>query len=554
MSSNSGIITATAFYGNGATLTNLPTSQWQDIDVGLGFTSIYNVGYVGIVTSDPRYYLQIGGNPSNSQSGVGINSRGNIVATGIITANNFVGSGAGVTSLNASNINSGTISNNYLPVINNDRLPTNINISGILTAAVGNFTSLSAVSIAGTITGDLIGNVTGNLTGNVTGIASTARSLIGTPDIVVGVVTASSIQSSTSVNVGTSGTVFSVISSGNVGIGTAIPTSDFQLRKASPLAEIISTSGQSRLSIGQTVGLGNSTAVLRFGNSPKTFDIINNDTGNINMYLHNGTAGINTGRFAWLYGQSNTEIASLTYDGKFGIGIVSPSNTLHVVGTSTVTSNSYVGGNVEILGSLSFGSGSNRNIINPNINSVLNKVNLNVTSGVSTVANILVSSGSSIGIGTNSAIVGLDARQQSGLIYKLGIGVLNTNNIQSVSLYNQGNSSLFGQVGIGTTGFDSVNGAYLTVCSGDVRIESNNNLIIPGYGAIGINSQFPIGSIDMRLAKLTASLRSPFYPPVLTTTERNAITPTYVAAGAVIYNSSTSKFQGYVGTGWTDFN
>ena len=32
----------------------MPTSQWEDIDVGLGFTSIYNTGgNVGIETEDP---------------------------------------------------------------------------------------------------------------------------------------------------------------------------------------------------------------------------------------------------------------------------------------------------------------------------------------------------------------------------------------------------------------------------------------------------------------------------------------------------------------------
>ena len=128
MSSNSGIITATAFYGNGATLSNLPTSQWQDIDVGLGFTSIYNRGYVGVTTNDPRFFFQVGGNPNNSQSGVGINSVGDIRATGIITAAFFSGNGASLTSLSASNISSGTIDNAYLPVINNNRLPSNISV------------------------------------------------------------------------------------------------------------------------------------------------------------------------------------------------------------------------------------------------------------------------------------------------------------------------------------------------------------------------------------------------------------------------------------------
>ena len=48
----SGIVTATTgiltYFGDGSTLSNLPTSQWVDTDVGLGFTSIYAAGNVGI--------------------------------------------------------------------------------------------------------------------------------------------------------------------------------------------------------------------------------------------------------------------------------------------------------------------------------------------------------------------------------------------------------------------------------------------------------------------------------------------------------------------------
>ena len=40
-----------------------------------------------------------------------------------------------------------------------------------------------------------------------------------------------------------------------------------------------------------------------------------------------------------------------------------------------------------------------------------------------------------------------------------------------------------------------------------------------------------------------------FTPPILTTTERNALTPT---SGMMIYNSTTSKHQGYDGTIWND--
>ena len=87
-----GGVKATNFFGNGATLSNLPTSQWEDINLGLGFTSIYAIGNVGIATTDPRQSFQVGGDPSTAgKIGVGINSIGNIRASGIITASSFVG-------------------------------------------------------------------------------------------------------------------------------------------------------------------------------------------------------------------------------------------------------------------------------------------------------------------------------------------------------------------------------------------------------------------------------------------------------------------------------
>ena len=116
----SGVISATSFFGDGATLSNLPTSQWTDVDVGLGFTSIHSAGNVGIATTDPRTSFQVGGTPGVAgKSGVGINSIGNIHATGITTSASFVGPLTG--------------------------------------------------SVTGNVTGDLTGAVTGNVTGNITG-------------------------------------------------------------------------------------------------------------------------------------------------------------------------------------------------------------------------------------------------------------------------------------------------------------------------------------------------------------------------------------------------
>ena len=117
-SEGAGIVT---YYGDARFLQGMPTSQWQDIDVGLGFTSIYNAGgNVGIATINPFHTLQIGGDVDSSQEGIGISSVGNIKVTGIVTASSFVG------------------------------------------------------ALTGNVTGNLTGNLTGNSTGNLTGLVNSS--------------------------------------------------------------------------------------------------------------------------------------------------------------------------------------------------------------------------------------------------------------------------------------------------------------------------------------------------------------------------------------------
>jgi hypothetical protein len=554
-SASSGIITATAFYGNGATLSNLPTSQWVDIDVGLGFTSIYAAGNVGIATTDPRNTFQVGANPSSGR-GVGFNSTGDIRASGVVTAYAFAGFGTNITNLNADNITNGTILNAFLPTIDSTKLPANISVSGIITAS-----------------GGFIGSVTGNVTGSLTGVAQSASSLTGTPDINVGVITATRIVTDTieviqspvgvttianTLHVGTGGTGFSALNSGRVGVGTALPSSDLQIRKnETTTLEVLSNTGEARISIGQSVGLGNSSVVLRFGSSQSSFDILNRSTGSFNQYLHAGGSGIGTGNFNWIYGQTNNELMTLTYDGKLGIAKTNPDNTLHVVGTSTITGNAFFGGNVEIPNTLTVGSGANKAVLGGS-GGVLANVNLNNSSGITTLSQLNVIGVSSVGIGISTPAVGLDARGQTGFFNR--IGILTTSPNFDPRLYVGGTVGITEKVGIGTTApldqiTDPANG---NLDSGALQVFGqaniyNSNLIIRGIGAVGINSSLPIGPIDLRFANLTASLRGVFYPPVLTTSERNAITPASIAAGAIIFNSSTGRHQGYNGSSWNDF-
>jgi len=529
---SSGIVTASSgivtYYGDGQGLTNIPTSQWVDVNTGTGYSSIYAAGTVGIATTMPNYFLQVGGNP-DTISGVGINSTGDIKATGIITASSFVGSGIGITQINASNIESG--------ILSNSRLPSNINISGVITATSG-------------------------FVGNLTGIASTAHSITNTANIIVnsinsGFSTTGISTVFTSAYVGTSGTAFAALNSGRIGIGTALPTSEIQIRKESnPLLEVLSNTDQARISIGQSVGVGKSTAVLRFGNESKTFDIINNDTGNINLYLHAGPSGVGTGRFSWLYGQSNAELASLTYDGNFGIGITNPTSNLHVVGTSTVTGNANFGSNVTINGTLSATSLNLSSISANLVGNVYAASGISTFNIVETAGNIIVSSASSIGIGTTQPISGLDAREKNALFSGIGINT----NVPSGGLTVIGGGNFSSSVGIGTTFTSAYLGVYGSI---DVypAVQATAVSVNLYKATVTLDSQSGVG-IGTTLSRSVADFAdagkgipgqafSYMIPPRLTTAQRVGLS---TVAGAFIFNTDVSKFQGYTGVGWTDFH
>jgi hypothetical protein len=568
VSIRSGIITASGsgvvtYYGDGGSLSNLPTSQWLDVDVGLGFTSIYSQGFVGISTNDPRYPFQVGGtnNISAFVDGVGINSNGNIVATGIVTGGKFVGIGSDLTQLNASNIAYGTISNDRIPVLLNSKMPSDIQVSGAITAT----------SFVGSFIGNIIGIVTGNVIGNVTGIASTARTLIGNPDITVNNVTATSIAvtsitnvtsiGATNINltgvgtlpllhVGTGGTAVTLTSNGRIGIGSDTPTDAIQILNDEN-ASIQVISPESKLVLGQQkpgVSIASSAGVIRYGNSQNNFDLLNYAPGNFGFYLHsgNGIIGVDTGRFDWIYGQTSIELMSLTYNGRLGIGKTNPDNTLHVVGTSTVTSDAWVGGDLTVSGSLNVGS--------LQLPSIITNSNIFTLSGVSTFNDITVQNiaeFSSIGIGTTNPIANIDAQTSTALFSQLGLGTISPRVTLDVN-----GQALISSVGIGTT---TTNGNGLVI-SDDAVILSNSliegnlvSIILDSQSDIGIGTTNPRSAVDFSDAgkNILSGEFSFMLPPRITTAERVGLT---TVAGAFIFNTSISKFQGYTGIAWTDFH
>jgi len=345
---SNGIVTATSYYGDGTKLSGIVgyhTTAWNLGAVGL--TTTTPVG-VGTDTAIASYDLVVGGDP-NSTSGISFVKEGNLKASGTITA-----TGGFIGTVRASDL-TGTISDERLP-----------------------------------------NTITSNITGNLTGTASSATvaaGLTNTPNINVGLLTATNIVG-TSLSVGliTSTSSLHLTGTGSsIGIGTNSPTTDLQIRRSgNSVLEVVSDTDKAKIGLGNSLGIGNSSAEIRFYN--KNLELYNYDVGNIDTIIHEGTGAGTTGSFRWIYGQDNSTLLTLTYDGNLGINQSSPTHKLHVGGGASITGSSYFGSNIQVNGTVSANSF--------NLPSIVNDTNLNNTSGISTFYNINV-------VGTASTIAGL---------------------------------------------------------------------------------------------------------------------------------------------------
>jgi len=553
--SNTGILT---FFGDARFLSGMPTSQWIDIDAGLGFTSIYNKGFVGVATDDPRFSLQIGGVTETTLAGfgtgVGISSVGNVLISGITTSGTFVGIGSELQDLDANRISYGTISTERLPIIPNDKLPSGLTFTGVITATEfkGDFTgdvagtASTALSLSGTpniIVGVLtaaavsasnfVGGISGDVTGNLTGTATTAASLttsaeVDIDDLTVGVATVST----------------TLVADGNVGIGTSVPGTDLMVKRegvASRIA-VISDTEAAVVSVGKSDLINGQNAEIRFGNtsglypysSTDSFDLINHGKGNFNYYLDVSTIGINTGNFFWHH-QADDRLMTLTYQGNLGIGVTEPNARLHVGGGATFAGDVNTLSNVYVGGTLDAPAVVTQSLSVPSLTLDFLEGNVNATSGVSTfasvsVANTITLPGTGVftlGITTNSpghlvAISESDAFEEEDAL------------LRNFFIDNGGN------IGIGTTA--SVD---------DIQIYGPTKYA--GFGAIAIGTSEPTGAVDFAKAGIVTSNTIEegnrfMVPPKLTTTERDA--QSAIIAGGMIYNTTINKLQVYTGSSW----
>ena len=542
-----GGVTASRFFGDGATLSNLPTSQWLDVDSGLGFTSIYAQGNVGIATTDPIQSFQVGGSPDVAgKSGVGINSIGNIKATGIVTATTFVGGLTGdvtgdvtgdLTGAVTGNL-TGNVTGNVDGDINSTGISTfaTLSVTGLVnvgTAATFNAAGLdvtgvtSSTSFVGALTGNVTGDVTGNLTGNVTGNVDSTTTTV-----------------STELNVGTGGTSLTSLNTGKLGIGTAIPSKDVTIKKeADTSVEVVSESGVSNISIGLT-GETKNKGILRFNNDANAFDVVNNDTGDINFILD---ASSNSGTGDIRFIKTTSEKMRLTNDGKLGIAITNPSHQLHVVGTSTVTGNTFIGGNLSIGGTF-----SGRLALGQTL-----EANIFTTSGVSTFGQLNVSG--PLGFGSATPAVDVDFQQATAVFGSVGVGT--TNPVGKLKIVGD---AFFSSIGINTTTIQtdqnfSVGGFQI---AGDQiqMIDSQIRLDFARTSQIGVGTFGDTLSGVVDLSRAGNSFSPWVFIPQMSTTIRNTKTTatgqnsTGIGTGAIIYNTTTERIEIYLPDGDSSAN
>ena len=391
---SAGVIT---FKGDGSNLFNIPTSQWVDVELGIGVSSFYNEGNVGIATTEPRYQLQVGdfAEGSGSPDGFGIRY-GDVITTGVITATKFIGQGDLLTDLNANQLVSGIVTQARIPRLELDKIPLipdskleqNLEISGILTALGG---------FIGSVTGNLEGNVNattglstfndGEFTGTLTAVASTAQSLTGTPDIRVGLVSATvadlgiaatvtraNVYGDITVGVLTVrddvfsqntpfsvGTLFTVKSSGKTGINSDSPNSTLTVSDITDARlEVRSESGSATVNIGGDIGVGQSTGELRY----------NSNVVEINNYalsdtiIHYAKNNVGDGSFKIRRGDPFSEFFTITSTGEVGISRTNPTNKLEVNGSASIDNNltvsvdGVIGGDLDVYGGLVYNSTS----------------------------------------------------------------------------------------------------------------------------------------------------------------------------------------------------
>ena len=599
---SAGIISATQIHGDGRNLINIPTSQWTDINAGLGFTSIYNSGFVGVSTNDPRFTLQVGGNNDLTTfvNGVGINSSGGIVATGVVTATNFKGDLEGA------------------QVIGN---------------LIGNVDATSGVSTVGTVrfdTGHVYNALSvGSTNLNVSGVSTFANDI----DFVGDSHGAKWDRSQNSLE---------FVDNALATFGDSRDLNIYHVNNESRIED-------SRAGAASTLAIGADRIVLRNKDGNETY-FEATDNGSVKLYydfapkLETRQEGIqvtgitSAGQFT---GNVNAGVATITSTlnlggvSKLGVQTSTPQSQFHVfnAGISSVQVES--GSNAAILSlgtnvnkqqtsgeivygknTLTYSDTGSLDVINYNNSHLNNIIHLGAQAGINTgnwnwiygkaqsVPKMTLTYEGNLGIGKTNASVKLDV---------VGVATVSNDSFVGANSWVAGNQVVTGNLTVNGSNNLSIAGKNLDVNTGHSEVKNldiTNNLTVTGFtttngnvaiggtasiarwfnvnddghvaigtnfvmtpGTVGLDArhtQAIMSGIGIGRTVLTAAVdfsnagrnhtdvvvdaasvnRMYMYPPKVSNAERGNLTG--VTAGALIYNTTSNKLQCHNGSGWQD--
>ena len=349
--------------GNSPTVNNLigyAYTAWITDDGGIGLRTDSVVG-IG-TTTDANYALLIGSLPTVAGgNGIGFTG-GDIRATGVITATEFVG---GLTGLASSATTLETA--------------RNFEITGDLEGAAISFDGSANVSIASTLSSSFSAETTGIITAaTLSGVLTATSGFIETATVKD--ITQATGGIATFLNIDGTYADFERV---DIGIGTA---QEFTVKDDDTNTTLrVNNDSTSIISIGKSEPQGNQSAQIKYNDADTTLQIANYDIGGVDVLLHEGTSGINTGGFRVKH--ENVIATHLTYDGRVSIGKNDPATgyTLDVNGISQTQGLKVVG--IITLTSL---NGQSEYTLDPTNPLQLQGDNFNIASGISTLNDLRV--------------------------------------------------------------------------------------------------------------------------------------------------------------------
>ena len=524
VSVKSGIITAegagiVTFFGDARFLQGMPTSQWEDIDVGLGYTSIFNTGgNVGIATNDPRFTLQVGGKVDAGQEGVGISSVGNVRVSGIVTAASFVGDLTG--NIVSASTFSGNIDLNADIDVDGHTNVDNISISGVTTSTgnidlnadldVDGHTNLDNVSISGvtTFATETVfgGNIDINADIDVDGHTNLDNVSVAGVTTFAGLVDANGGASIDNIQIGVTGDNEIDTASGGLlidsannqttiddnlevsGIATFSQSVNVAGLTTTRTFQVIETSTFLGDLNAQYVGAASTVSALKLGvgtTDAPTVDIQirNTNDSEIQVTSETGTARISFGRET---GNLNTNNAELRYGGQAGQSYSQP-QSLDIVNHGIDNFNYYLSQNNSsgVIGDFHWLKGVNTPLMTLTSDGMLGIGVTTPTVPLQVVGNSNVS---------GNAVFGGDINC-TGTIFS-GL----TGNVTGDL-----NGDLFGNVNA-SSGTSTVDQIIVTGIGTFENFVSNNSIYIGGNYSSG-SMKFQINTVDDQVFKVSASGR-----------------------------------------------